>query len=270
MSDQGLEPGSSLGIATVPNLRDVGGYPVASGGTVRRGILYRSVALDHVDGPDVAALAALGVTTVFDLRTAAEREAAPDRLPAGAHTVVLDVLADSADSAPAQLIAVMNDPVEATRTLSGRRVYEIFDQAYREFVTLDSARQSFAAFVRAIATDDGMPAIVHCTTGKDRTGWATAVTLLALGVSEELVMADYLLTNELLIPALQPVIDSFEAAGGDPAVLLPVLGVEREYLQTALDLVRERHGSIDGYLREGLGIDDTTLAALRARFIEPA
>jgi hypothetical protein len=85
------------------------------------------------------------------------------------------------------------------------------------------------------------PAVFHCTTGKDGTGWAAASTLLVLGVSTDDVFADYLLTNDQLLPTLQPLLDQFRSIGGDPELLMPVVGVQKEYLQTVLDEIHKRY-----------------------------
>jgi len=83
--------------------------------------------------------------------------------------------------------------------------------------------------------------VFHCTTGKDGTGWAAASTLLVLGVSTDDVFADYLLTNDQLLPTLQPLLDQFRSIGGDPELLMPVVGVQKEYLQTVLDEMHKRY-----------------------------
>ena len=76
-------PGQSIAIASVPNLRDLGGWPTRDGRRVRAGLLYRSTALDRLAGADMAAFAALGIRSVYDLRTEAERTVQPDQLPPG-------------------------------------------------------------------------------------------------------------------------------------------------------------------------------------------
>lgn len=93
------EPGAAIPITSVPNLRDLGGWPARDGGTVRYGQVYRSTALDRLEAADRAAFSALGVRTVYDLRTKSEATAQPDRLPPGTEYVALDVLADWTDSA---------------------------------------------------------------------------------------------------------------------------------------------------------------------------
>lgn len=266
MSDDAPAPGSPIPVETLPNLRDLGGYETAEGRTVRRGQLYRSVLLARLSDPDLARMKELGLRTVIDFRTAAEHEANPDR-GLGAREVGLDVLADRTGSGPAALLAKMDDPAAISAALSDGQGHEMMRTAYRELIELPSANLAFGAYFREIAESDSLPLLFHCTTGKDRTGWAAASTLLFLGVDERDVFHDYMLTNEQLLPALKPYFDQFESIGGDLAVLKPVLSVDEDYLRTAIDLMYEMYGSIEGYLQEGLGLEDEVLSALRDRLL---
>lgn len=250
-------------IDTLPNLRDVGGHSTTDGRTVRTGVVFRSVDLGRLDATGIAQVSELGVRTVYDLRTAAERDARPDRLPSGIEEVTLDVFADAEHQAPAQLQQLLSDP-EAARAFAEQGGIETqFTSAYRDLVRLPSARRSYAALFRGLTTAPQRPALFHCTTGKDRTGWAAAALLTFLGVEASIVLDDYLRTNTDLIPALRPLFDRFEAAGGDPRLLDPVLGVRTEYLDTAFSAVDEDYGSIEGYFTDGLGLDERTLEHLR-------
>lgn len=257
-------------IETVPNLRDLGGWPTRDGGIVRSGLAFRSTALNHLAGDDLTAFASLNVRTVYDLRTAAEREAQPDRVPGGTSYVVVDVLADSVDAAPAELGTVLTDPTAATAMLGDGKAVTLFTSAYREFISLPSARAGYQRLFSDLARADQRPALFHCTTGKDRTGWAAAALLMVLGVSDEDVMRDFLQTNDDLLPALQPIFDGFAAAGGDPALLRPVLGVDAAYLDASLDEMRQRYGTIERYFDEGLGINAAVQKHLREAFIDEA
>lgn len=260
-------PGAAIPIPSVPNLRDLGGYRTVDGTTVRTGVLYRSVALSELSDDDVAAFASLGIRTVFDLRTEAERTARPDRRLDGVQEVLLDVLADSTDAAPAQLESLVGDPASAGEHLGNGQAQLLFERGYREFVSLPSARAAYRAFFSALLEDSTVPALFHCTTGKDRTGWAAATTLMLLGVQRSDVVADYLHTNRDLLPALQPLVDGFAAQGGDPTLLEPVLGVEAEYLEAALDEMDHEFGSLAAYFRDGLGLDHDAQDELRARLL---
>jgi len=266
MSETTAMPGAQIPIATLPNMRDLGGYATADGRTVGRGRLYRSVLLGRLSDPDLKEVRELGLQTIFDFRTAVEYAAAPDR-EVGARSVHLDVLADRTGGGPANLLAKMDDPEAIRQSLGGGKGAEMMQTAYRELIDLPSASRAYHSFFVEIAGADSLPALFHCTTGKDRTGWAAASTLLFLGVGEEDVFHDYLLTNQQLLPALQPLLDQFRSVGGDPNDLKQVLGVDRSYLATAIDLMKDRYGTIDGYMREALELDDEVLDTLRSRLL---
>lgn len=255
-------------IAALPNLRDVGGHATRDGGRVRTGLLYRSTDLSRIDGTDAAALARLGIRTVYDLRTAGERAGQPDRLPPGSAYVVADILGDAPGMTPAEFATLFEDPAAAAKALGGGRSAMFFVNAYREFVRLDSSRASYGRLFSDLTGGASTPALFHCTTGKDRTGWAAAALLMLLGVPDDAVMEDYLLSGPRLLPMVRPMIDAFAARGGDPALLWPLVGVRPEYLEAAVDEVRRLFGSIEGYFAEGLGIDTPTQGALRASLVE--
>ncbi len=206
-------PGRRIDIPSVPNLRDLGGYAVAGGGSVRTGQPYRSVELNHLQGADLKQFAKLGIRTVFDLRTEAERAAEPDVVPEGIEQVVCDVMADSQSAAPAQLLTVLADPALAESMFGEGKAVGLFERGYREIISLPSAIAAYHEFFSKIAQDAHRPALFHCTTGKDRTGWAAAATLLLLGASEHDVFDDYELSNRDLLPALKPIFEHFTAAG---------------------------------------------------------
>jgi protein-tyrosine phosphatase len=263
-------PGGDLGIAALPNLRDLGGHPTRDGGRVRAGLLFRSTDLGRIDETDAAALARLGIRTVYDLRTESERIGQPDRLPPGSACVVADILGDSPGMKPADFARLFEDPAAAEAALGGGRSATFFVTAYRDFVRLDSARDGYRRLFTELAGGASMPALIHCTTGKDRTGWAAAALLLLLGVPDDAVMADYLLSGPRLLPMVRPLVEAFAASGGDPELVWPLVGVRPDYLEAALDEVRRRFGTIEGYFDEGLGVDARARAALRSTLVEPA
>lgn len=259
--------GQSIGIASVPNLRDLGGYETGDGKTVNTDMIYRSNQLSGISREDMMKLQALGFKVSLDLRTWGERSARPDELPSGTKYVWLDVLADSPQAGPAQLEKLMTDPKKANAELGGGKIEELFKESYRQFVTLDSAKAEFREFFLIVGDNAQLPALFHCTTGKDRTGWAAASLLTLLGVPKETVYEDYLRSNDYIIPAYQEAIDSFVAAGGDRNIPLAILGVKKEYLDAAFDEMQKNYGSIEKYFSDGLGIDATKQQALRNLYL---
>jgi protein-tyrosine phosphatase len=166
------------------------------------------------------------------------------------------------------VLEVLGDPQAAWDMLGDGKAAAMFEQGYREIVSLPSALSADRLLFTSIADDAVRPALFHCTTGKDRTGWAAAACLLLLGVSKDDVLYDYELTNRDLLPALKPVFEHFRAAGGDRRLLEPVLGVDADYLRAALDEVNQRFGSIETYFADGLGIDAGGQQRLRAALVE--
>jgi protein-tyrosine phosphatase len=232
-------------------------------------LLYRSVALDAATEEDLAALAALGVRTIFDLRTIAEQERRPDRVPAGAAHVALDLLTDSGEADPAAIFALMDDPPRASIELAHGGMERFYVATYHDMIRLPSARAGYARLYRNLAREDERPGLVHCMTGKDRTGWAVAALLLFLGVSADEVMRDFLVSDGQIRRAYQPLFDDFVARGGARDVIEPMMGCKPSFLEAALEAMRDDYGSIEAYFSAGLGLEPDVLDALRGAFLEP-
>ncbi len=254
-------------LASAPNMRDLGGLPV-DGGTVRTHEIYRSTMLAELSDDDLRTFKELGIHVVYDMRTKGERSAAPDRLPAGTEIVGLDVLADHSMDLAANLGQLSSNPEALADVLGSEQAETLMAQTYRDFISLPSARRAYQRFFQGLADPGrGGAALVHCTTGKDRTGWAAASLLLLLGADEQTVRDDYLQTNTDLLPALQPLMDMAAEHGVEPDLLLPILGVREAYLDAALDQMASRYGSIEDYFTDALNLQASDLDALRSRFI---
>jgi protein-tyrosine phosphatase len=266
-----LAPGQSLGLALyippVPNLRDVGGYKTSDGATIARELAYRSDTFYPMTPEDDRKLEVLRLKNDYDLRTTAEAKAEPDEMPAGVKYHLLNVLADAKSSAPAELEKLLHEPKKANAALGGGKIEALFMEGYREFISLPSARQSYRTLFLSLADQNKLPAVFHCTTGKDRTGWAAAALLTLLGVPPETVMEDYMRTNDYTLPQFQRKIDEFVEAGGDRDIAVAVFGVKREYLDASFDEMQKQYGTIEKYFAEGLGIDASGQKVLRDMFL---
>jgi protein-tyrosine phosphatase len=141
---------------------------------------------------------------------------------------------------------------------------------YERFVTDAGARSAFAQLLTRIADTDG-PQLFHCTAGKDRTGWASALVLHVLGVPDDVILEDYLLTNTFSNKTREKYLELVrEHLGADKVeVYERVMVAEPDYLQTAYDAVDATYGSLAAYLRDGLGLDDRVPDGLRRRFLAP-
>ncbi len=266
--DNEPEPGQSLGIVSIPNLRDLGGYKTANGATFARGLVYRSNELYNISTNDMLLLAKLNLKNDYDLRRATERNDKPDELPVGVNNVWLDVLADLPPSGSSNLTELLSDPLQANIELGNGKVEELFKATYRLCITLPSAKIAYSELFLSLGDENKLPALFHCATGKDRTGWAAAALLTLMGMPEEVVMEDYLRSNEYILPLYETTIQQFVDGGGDPSITLALFGVKEEYLNAALDEMQIKYGSIENYFSDGLGISVDQQTALRNLYLK--
>ncbi|RKT16925.1 protein-tyrosine phosphatase [Streptomyces sp. 1114.5] len=264
--------GRSLGLRGAVNARDLGGYRAVDGRALRHGVALRSDGLNHVTAEDLGPLGALGLRRVVDLRSMDEvREIGLDRLPGGVALHHMPLLATDFDIALMVRDALADPSPQRQRALLGDgRAAAMMTGLYRWFVTDPVARGRYAALLRLLAAPDGPPLLFHCSAGKDRTGWAAALLLTALGVERETVLADYLLTNARSAPVVARVLDDFRTRGlmSEPELLLPVFHADGGYLDAAFAEVEAGWGDFGAFWRDGLGLDEDVLAGLRANLLD--
>jgi len=241
----------SLHLAGAPNFRDAGGYRTSDGAWVKMGVVYRSGDISKLSAADLAELQRLGIRTVFDLRTDGEIAAAPDQVPAGAKDIQENILGAAGTSgfSPTTPAAATQEMIDAEVTM----------------VDSTSAQTGYHNVLTGIADRKDLAVVYHCTAGKDRTGWASAVLLTALGVPQATVEADYLASN-----TYNAGINAAELASLPPAyqaIYQPLLAVTPAYLASGFNTVKAQYGSFGAYLDKGLGLDAKTLNELRANLL---
>ncbi|GAA2149815.1 tyrosine-protein phosphatase [Nocardioides koreensis] len=242
-------------LASLDSLRDVAGpgHRTRDGRRMRRHLVYRSGEL-QLDDADALALVGLGLTAIHDLRTAEEVVAHPDAVVPGATWRHFDVAGIPMDD----LIDLPDEPAATA----------LMERVYRSFVDDPASRRAFGAFLTRVSREDG-PQLVHCTTGKDRTGWAAALLLAIAGVPDEVVLEDYLLTNERTRASRGRYLTMVATALGEELVPVyeRVLVADEHYLRVGWAAADAAYGSLDGYLGDGLGLDDEVLARVRVRLL---
>lgn len=244
----------------ISNFRDYGDYPVAGGGRVRRGALWRSGQHVGASDADLDAIAALGLTVVTDLRGDPERGLNPCRRHESFNAQVL-VCEGTSASLASHLDAGRGVLTEDDARGAMRRLYA--EMPYRANL-VGVWRRHFAAMA------EGGVSLIHCFAGKDRTGMAVALTHHVLGVHADDVMADYLLTNAVMAGrdfhgASASDVTKFESRS--EAASQALRGVRAEYLDTGLATIRASHGTIDAYLADMLGVDAAMQERIRGNLI---
>ncbi|WDZ84244.1 tyrosine-protein phosphatase [Micromonospora cathayae] len=254
-----------------PNARDLGGLVGADGRRVRAGRLLRTPALGRLTDEDLLVLGTIDPACVVDLRAPVEiAEAPPDRLTAGARVAHLPVHDPEHPVFTYVSALLLGHDLAAYDGLAREGTPAAMAAIYRWFVTGDAARRGFAGALRLAADPANLPLVFHCSAGKDRTGWLAVLLLTVLGVDEAAIRADYLRHNELTVSLREVLLEAMcrRRPELDPAAVGPVLEVRAEYLDAAYDEVTRVHGSFGAYLRDGLGMTDELVSAVRANLLE--
>jgi len=246
------------------NFRDLGGYATSDGRHVRWGLLYRSDNLSELTDADLDHVQSLGLRLVCDFRSSEEKAEAPDRLPAEDPPAVAALPIFDESFSPSGLREKLT-----SGDLADLDLRAMLTEANRLFATRFAGQ--YAAMFERITQPENLPALVHCTAGKDRAGFASAAILRVLGVPEETVYEDFLLTNHYTGAKIERTLLAIRVMSlfrVDPEKVRPVLGVERGYLAAAFDEIQQKYGSFDVYRREALGLTDAETEAFRALALE--
>ncbi len=245
-------PQRVLPLQGASNFRDLGGYPGHDGRPVRWRQLFRSDHLAGLTEADKSLLAGLGLAKAFDFRGQAERAAVSYDLPGVTqHSLAIEPT----------VVQRMQDLLSGGQALTPERAAKLMTELYRALVN-DQAHRFAELFEHLLQAD--APLVFHCTAGKDRTGFAAALILLALGVPRSVVEQDYLLTNRIY---QQPP----AAQGGLSAEVLAVLWrVHPGFLDAALHAVDTDHGGVERYLSQQLGLSAAARQLLSQRYLVPA
>ncbi|MEH0417009.1 tyrosine-protein phosphatase [Streptomyces sp. B21-083] len=260
-------PSTEPELGGVRNFRDVGGLPTVDGRRVAHGRLFRSGHLAHATDEDAVFLGSLGLHTIFDFRNAADigLEGHDVALP-GVRNVNIP-LSDPAHGAEFWKMVRDGDLDELRSLLADGKGEQRMINSYREIVRDRTAEHS--RMLHALAKDS-VPALMHCAAGKDRAGLSVAVTLLAVGVERDAIVADYMESNAQH-RRYKVRRNGSAAKAYSPEVLEllnPLFGTRPEYLTAAMEMVEETWGGVDGYLEQGLGVTPETRERLRARFLD--
>jgi protein-tyrosine phosphatase len=239
-----------LNLAGASNFRDLGGYRASDGRRVRWRQIFRSNHLGNVTDGDVVILRGLGLKNAFDFRGTEER--------ATAVCALTEIAVHSLPIEPT-VVAALRARLAGGVALSTVDAVDVMRDSYRNYVSQNTPR--FRALF-AHLLEDRAPLVIHCSAGKDRTGFACALILQALGVPDEVIAEDYLLTNRFY--RREP------SAGSDlPDDVRQVLGsVETSFLAAAYDAVGADYGDLETYFRDGLGLGARERATLQASYLE--
>lgn len=244
------------------NFRDLGGIKGAGGKRVKQGRLLRAGEISGLSEEEKERLQTQhSLALIIDLRGDSEVEKTPDELWGDIQYRRIDICKDI-NANPAAKINL-----EQVRP---GHVDEYMSQLYRNMITDETARTGFREFLDILLTQGEGASVFHCYAGKDRTGVSAAIILTLLGASREDIFEDYLLTNALRAAANQALRREYLEQGlSEDSVesIMTAMGVKAEYLHAAYETAEKHYGSFEGFIREGLGVDEEQTAQLRAMYL---
>jgi protein-tyrosine phosphatase len=255
----------SLHLTSAPNFRDVGGYRTSDGKWVRMGLLYRADSLDTLTDADVATVEAMGVKLVCDLRTDGERSSKPDRDIPGATNEQIDITAEDQLTATITAAVTSGDRAEQERLFGNGKAEQLLIDGGRTFVSGATPLASYKVLFERIEDPANLPTILHCTGGKDRTGWAAAAILTALGVPRATVTQDYLLSNDYLKAKNDKTLLQTSALI-DRSLIEPLITVRKEYLDASFGEIAAKFRTFGRYLA-AIGVTQADRQQLREELL---
>jgi protein-tyrosine phosphatase len=260
----GQAPSRHVALDGAVNVRDIGGYRSVGGPEVVRGRLFRGDSLSRLTSSDTERLDRLGLRTVIDFRTPGEvLLGGDDHLPFAVEYAHLPV--SGGDLGAIYELIASGDHERQRRELGDGRAASFMVEMNRGFVADPRQREAFGGALRLLCSPGRLPLLYHCTGGKDRAGWMTAIVLTALGVPRELVLRDYLLSNDFHRTGYQKLRFDLVKTGivADPELLRPVLELSATYLGAAFEEADRQFGSFGRFLGYGLEVSEAMLAGLR-------
>jgi protein-tyrosine phosphatase len=241
------------------NLRDLAGLPTEDGGSIRSGCLFRSEAPLRLTPTGQEQLVELGIRTVIDLREAGECASAATSFPSNMTRIAVELPQASDPGGNHLLDLVLNGKVTEYSAADLGELYVDY---------LEHHAPTFGRAIELIGEPGRLPALVHCTAGKDRTGLVVALTLAVVGVSPAEIVADYEITSQCRAYRLVELAPAFEKVGVSADAVASLFAAPAQALRMALDHIDRKYGSANDYLRDKAGVDPATLVALRDQLVD--
>jgi len=269
-----------LPVKGIVNARDLGGYAVQDGRTVKSGLLLRSAHLADATASDIAYLESLPVSAVIDFRKELEMPGKEDKELPGARYVSLpiDASGNAMEKATEQEKKkfVSRNKFDIKKVIVpvafNKKAQTMAREMYPTLLFTPECQEQFARFFRLLLETENGAVLYHCTQGKDRTGVASALLLAALGANRETIVADFDATNRVYEKEVRKYSRRVKFWGGkeeEIAVVKAFMGCNTENFVKALDRIDQQYGSLMAYLKGPIGLSDADIETLRARYLTP-
>lgn len=253
------KPSQTINFKSLLNFRDIGGIPASGNSRIKTGIIFRSANSDSLNKGDLERLRVLNIRTVIDLRAPGELSKSHVSFN---HAEKLSLPLDFQQATRERLKPVI------FRKDAEKVIADISNEIYLEI--LDASAPVFRQVMEILASPERAPLMIHCHAGKDRTGIIVALILLAMGVERELIIGDFMKSNEALLPFFKRhlIIRTIFSLGFFPyRNMIFAVEVKQRNIESVLKRVEDHYGGIEGYLRSA-GFDVSRMAEVRNALLE--
>lgn len=259
-----VTPGTEIKLEGAINVRDLGGYKTTDGKTIKTHKLIRSAELAKLSEKDTETLRKeYNLKKIVDFRTDSEMKEKPDPKISGVEGIANPIMKD---------LGTSTSPKDFMKNLAKvENPEEYLIKANKGFVADEFSRKGYTKFFKTLLDNKDGAVLWHCTAGKDRAGFGTALVLSALGVDKETVMKDYLLTNKFRKEENEKTIAQVAKATNNNTkavnAITAMMDVREVYLNAAFDQIDKDYGSVEGFLEKGLGLTQDDLKKLKSIYL---
>lgn len=236
------------------NFRDLGGYETTSGKHVKHGIFYRSSPIIFQSDEDRCTFRDLNMKTILDLRSEQEANAAPNDVIEGCNNIHCSAIPMDNENAG------NFDITELIKRGELSKLAYYVEEVYKHLPFQNEAYQILFDLMRK----DETPLVFHCSAGKDRTGFAAYLILKTLGVPDETIMHDYMLSNVYRKEENEKLLSHIGQIDGAEELLY----VKEKYLQSSIEAIMQKYDSFESYVLEEYGVTDEEINMFREKYLE--
>ncbi|MCP1103125.1 protein-tyrosine phosphatase [Aequitasia blattaphilus] len=274
MSEQSTQR-KRLPIDGTHNIRDIGGYIGKGGRKVKMGLLYRGDQLSKVTDQGIEEFKKLNINTIIDLRSPPEIKKSPNQYCGEQKTIHCDPSAETAELAASFQVSAQDEDRMLVEKIKQRVEQsdngESMYAQYRKFASHPKCIDAFKRLMLEVSKEDSAPLFFHCRGGKDRTGFAAMLILGTLGVSDEDIIRDYLITKENRAQRTQEKMESYRQYTDDQAVLTyleSLLDTAPDFIDASLKELKSNYNSVEQYVKEVLDLDEKAIKRIQDIYLE--